>query len=39
VIREEPLHELVPDLRDEVAQAEVSGVETRRSGQPDPAGW
>lgn len=37
VIPTDPLDELVPDLRDEVAQAEVPGVETRRS-RPDPAG-
>jgi hypothetical protein len=36
VIPEEPLHELVPDLRGEVRKADVSGVDTRRLATPEP---
>lgn len=38
-IQANPLHELVPDLRGEVARAEVSGVEVRRSAPAEEAPW
>jgi len=37
-IRENPLHELVPELRASVRTAEVSGVEIRRHAGPE-IGW
>jgi hypothetical protein len=39
VIPVDPLHELVPDLRGEVREAAVSGVEVRRSTMPEPTPW
>jgi hypothetical protein len=39
VIAEDPLHELVPDLRGEVREAAVNGVEVRRSTMPEPTPW
>jgi hypothetical protein len=38
-IRENPLHELVPDLRGSIASATVSGVEIRRSVPTEEAPW
>ena len=38
-IVEDPLHELVPDLRGELLDARVSGVPTRRVRQADDQPW
>jgi hypothetical protein len=39
IIREEPLQALVPDLRGEVREAEIGGVEVRRGRRVEPEPW